>query len=129
MPIGAEAYIDGDEASPVPIRAARRLGAGVVIAVDVSAFLAQTPPGVPREWIEKDERRARQIAAEAPEAAVLLHPDIGYYAGHDEAYRRRVIGTAEACTRARMDAIVAAVRRAGSQPSSTARRPSGEASR
>ncbi len=124
--IGAEAYIDGDEASPVPIRVARRLGARVVIAVDVSAYLAQTPSGVPREWVEKDERRARQIAAEAPEAAVLLHPDIGYYAGHDEAYRRRVMGTAEAYTRERMGAIVAAVRR---QPSSSARTPSGEASR
>jgi predicted acylesterase/phospholipase RssA len=50
----------------VPIRAARRLGARVVIAVDVSAYAEDTPAGVPREWVEKDERRAKQVAAEAP---------------------------------------------------------------
>src|SRR6185503_3592653 len=33
--ISGETYVDGDEASPVPIRAARRLGARVVIAIDV----------------------------------------------------------------------------------------------
>lgn len=128
--IGAEQYVDGDEAAPVPIRAARALGAKVVIAVDVSAYAASTPPDVPREWVEKDERRARQVAAEAPAADVLLHPDIGYYAGHDEEYRRRVMGIAESYTRSRMPAILAAIAAAGGpQASSTARMPAGEASR
>ena len=54
MQVGDQQYIDGDEAAPVPIRAARALGAKFVIAVDVSAFEADTPPGVPQEWIEKD---------------------------------------------------------------------------
>jgi len=107
--VGNEMYIDGDEASPVPIRVARQLGAQVVIAVDVSAYLEETPPGVPQEWIDKDERRARQIRAEAPEADVMIHPDIGYYAGHDEDYRRRVIGIAERVTREEMPKILAAV--------------------
>ena len=87
VPVGDELYVDGDEASPVPIRVARQLGAEIVIAVDVSAYLTETPAGVPHEWVEKDARRARQIAAEAPEADVMLHPDIGYYAGHNEEYR------------------------------------------
>ena len=78
--ISGEAYVDGDVVSPVPIRAARRMGARVVIAVDVSAYVQKTPAGVPAEWVEKDARRAKQIAAEAPEADVLIHPDIGYYA-------------------------------------------------
>lgn len=132
--IGADHFVDGDEASPVPIVAARALGAKVVIAVDVSAYAASTPPGVPREWIVKDERRARQVAAEAPAADVLLHPDIGYYAGHDEEYRRRVMRIAESYTRSRMPAIRAALSAAGVVPAgaqtpSTARMPSGEASR
>ena len=126
--IGAAEYIDGDEASPVPIRVARSLGARVVIAVDVSAYAADTPPDAPREWVEKDARRARQVAAEAHEADVLLHPNIGYYAGHDEAYRRRVIALAERYTRERLPAIRAALARAGLQ-SGTARMPSAEASR
>ena len=109
--ISGEAYVDGDVASPVPIRAARRMGARVVIAVDVSAYVQKTPAGVPAEWVEKDVRRAKQIAAEAPEADVLIHPDIGYYAGHDEAYRRRVIEIAYRAARERVPAVLAAVAR------------------
>lgn len=110
--IGDDHYMDGDEASPVPILAARALGAKVVIAVDVSAHLESTPPGMPREWVVKDERRARQIRHEAPAADVLLHPDLGYYAGHDESYRRRVMQVAERFTRERMPAIRAAMAKA-----------------
>ena len=106
-----EAYVDGDESSPVPIRAARRMGARVVIAVDVSAYVQKTPAGVPAEWVEKDARRAKQVAAEAPEADVLIHPDLGYYAGHNEAYRRRVIAIAYDAARERLPAMLAAVAR------------------
>jgi NTE family protein len=133
--VAGETYVDGDEASPVPIHAARALGARVVIAVDVSAYASETPPGVPREWVQKDARRALQVAAEAPEADVLIHPDIGYYAGHDDAYRHRVIAAAERATEAKMPAIRAALARgvphasAGAQNSSTARMPAGLASR
>ncbi|HSN21396.1 MAG TPA: patatin-like phospholipase family protein [Usitatibacter sp.] len=107
--IGADMYADGDELSPVPIRAARALGAQFVIAVDVSAYPETTPPGVPQAWIDKDARRARQVKAEAPYADVLLHPDIGYYAGFSESYRRRVMSTAETYTRSRMPQIRAAL--------------------
>jgi len=127
VPVGGELYIDGDEASPVPIRVARQLGAEIVIAVDMSAYLEETPPGVPREWVAKDERRRRQIDAEAPGADILLHPDIGYYAGHNEEYRKRVIAAAERYTRQRLPEIKAVMAR-GQKPS-TARIPSGETSR
>lgn len=130
--IGDDMYVDGDEVSPVPIHAARMLGAKVVIAVDVSAYAEETPAGVPQEWIDKDARRARQVRAEAPEADVLLHPDIGYYAGHTEQYRRHVIATAEKAAREKIPAIRAALARAGvplAQGASTARMPAGDASR
>jgi NTE family protein len=139
--IGAETYVDGDEASPVPIHAARLLGAKVVIAVDVSAYAADTPSTALREWVVKDERRARQVASEAGEADVLVHPNIGYYAGHTEPYRRRVIEIAERFTREQVPAIQLALARAGLSPaqsvqapervqnSPTARIPAGEASR
>jgi NTE family protein len=127
--VGDDYFVDADEASPVPIRAARRLGAQVVVAVDVSAYVEDTPPGVPREWVVKDERRARQVAAEAREADVLVHPNIGYYAGHTEPYRRNVIAVAERVTREKLPAIRAALARAGIQNVSTARSPAGEASR
>ena len=111
--VGDETYVDGDEASPVPIRVARSLGAKLVIAVDVSAYESTTPPNAPREWVEMDARRAKQVAAEAPGADVLLHPDIGYYAGHSEEYRWRVMGAAEKYTRAQLPVIRAAYAKAG----------------
>ncbi len=107
--IAGELYADGDEVSPVPIRAARRMGARFVVAVDVSAYASRTPPGVPQAWIDRDARRARQVAAEAPEADLLLHPDIGYFAGFDDEYRRRVIGLAERYARGRAEEIRAAL--------------------
>ena len=110
--ISGESYVDGDVASPVPIRAARRMGARVVIAVDVSAYAENTPAGVPAEWIRKDARRAQQVAREAPEADVLIHPDIGYYAGGSEEYRHRVIMAAERAARAQLPALLAAAARA-----------------
>jgi NTE family protein len=129
--VGEDMYTDSDELSPVPIRLARSLGAHVVIAVDVSAFEKDTPAGVPQEWIVKDARRAKQVAAEAPAADVLLHPNIGYYAGQNEAYRRRVIATAEKYTLEHIAAIRAAIARAGtaSNQAAMARSPVGEASR
>jgi NTE family protein len=129
--IDGQQYIDGDEASPVPIRAARALGAKVVIAVDVSAYLEDTPQGVPQDWVAKDERRARQILAEAPYADVMIHPNIGYFAGQNESYRKRVIAIAERVTRERMPAIKSALVKAGVPlaQSATERSPEGVASR
>lgn len=132
--IGAETYVDADEASPVPIRVARALGARAVIAVDVSAHEKDTPPGARPEWIAKDARRAKQVAAEASQADILLHPNIGYYAGHDEKYRRRVIAAAEAYTREKLPEIrkaLAAAAQGGpiAQPAPTARNPEAVASR
>jgi len=126
--IGSDDFVDGDEVSPVPIRAAREMGARFVIAVDVSAFPEDTPPSAPRDWVEKDARRAAQVAREAAGADVMLHPNIGYYAGHSDDYRRRVIAIAEDYTRARMPAIHAALARAA-QAAVTERMPSGVTSR
>ena len=130
--IGNDTYVDGDETSPVPIRVARKLGAKVVIAVDVSAYAEDTPSGVPQAWIDKDARRAKQVAAEAPMADVLIHPNIGYYAGENEAYRRRVIGVAEDVARKDIEKIRLALLKAGieaPQAASTARSPAADASR
>jgi NTE family protein len=132
--VGDQFYVDGDEASPVPIRAARALGARFVIAVDVSAFEKDTPAGVPQEWIDKDARRLRQITKEASEADVILHPNIGYYAGYKEAYRKHVIDVAEQYTREQLPTIRAKFAAAGlaleaPQTASTDLIPSGRASR
>lgn len=84
-------YIDGDEVSPVPIRVAKDLGADVIIAVDVSAHLASTPPEAPQHWRARDQRRAGQVQSEIALANVVVHPDLGYYADIREAYRQKCI--------------------------------------
>lgn len=104
-------YIDGDELTPLPIRVARNLGAQVVIAVNVSEYMEDTPPGVPQEWITKGVRRARAVDEEAPLADVIIHPNTGYYTDVRYEYRVRSIATAEAETRRLLPAIRAAVAR------------------
>jgi NTE family protein len=109
---GGETYVDGDESSPVPVRAARKLGAVVVIAVDVSAYVENTPQSVPEEWRARDRKRAAMIAAESGGADVVIHPDIGYYAGGSVEYRKKLIAIAEQATREALPAIQAAIARA-----------------
>jgi NTE family protein len=119
-------YIDGDVASPVPVRAARTLGADVVIAIDISARVDQIPQGVPDDWVRTDRERRRRIDAEVATADVGIHPDLGYFAGTSAEYRVRVITAAAEATRAalpRIRSAIASKRAAGvsaSTPASTA---------
>ena len=119
-------YIDGDVASPVPVRAARTLGARVVVAVDISARPERAPAGVPEDWLRRDRERRVQIDAEAAGADVLIHPDIGYFAGSSGSYRERVIAAAAEATRAalpRINAALLKLRSSGDAPPATAVKP------
>ena len=107
--IGGVTYVDGDVASPVPVRAARLLGAEVVIAVDISANLDNVPQSVPDGWLRVDRARRMRIDAESRLAEVLIHPDIGYYAGTSGNYRARAIAAAAEATRAALPSIKAAI--------------------
>jgi NTE family protein len=107
--IAGETYVDGDVASPVPVRAARLLGAEVVIAVDISARVDNAPKSAPDEWLRRDRDRRARIDIEVKGADVLIHPDIGYYAGTSGSYRERVIAAAAAATRAAVPRITAAL--------------------
>ncbi|MEO8101147.1 MAG: patatin-like phospholipase family protein [Betaproteobacteria bacterium] len=98
-------YQDGDEAQPVPIRVARELGARVVIAVDVSAYVQAIPADAPAAWATRDRARAAKVAGQAAHADVLIHPDLGYYAGINEAYRRKCIQRGEEAARAALPKI------------------------
>jgi NTE family protein len=102
-------YVDGDVASPVPVRAARTLGADVVIAVDISARVDNVPQGVPDDWLRTDRDRRKRIDAEVASAEVLIHPDIGYFAGTSGNYRTRVIAAAAEATRVALPRIRSAI--------------------
>ena len=82
----------------MPVQAALALGAKRVIAVDVSAILESTPPDVPLDWREGDVRMRRLADAQTRDADLLIHPELGYYAGGSRAYRERVIAIAYEAT-------------------------------
>lgn len=105
-------YHDGDEAAPVPIKVARELGADVVIAVDVSAYVSAIPSEVPDDWGTRDRKRAAMVETEKQYADVLIHPDLGYYASISDSYRRMGIKRGEEAARAALPAIRAAIRAA-----------------
>jgi NTE family protein len=105
--INGVAYEDGDMVSPVPIRVARALGASRVVAVDVSAFLEDTPDRVPESWKLRDAERRTIIDGEAKDADLLLRIRTPYYAGASREYRETLIGLAEAQTRAALPRVLA----------------------
>jgi NTE family protein len=88
--IHGERYVDADLHLPLPVRLARSLGAARVLAVDCSAYEDRAPAGTER-WREADLRKRALTRPDAQAADVLLHPDIGYWAGMSREYRERLI--------------------------------------
>jgi len=110
--IGAEDYVDGVVASPVPIRAARSLGAQIVIAVNVLPYVQNLPQGASPGRGGFMQRRKQLFDAEAPAADVVIHPVFtvaGSSMSVSEEYRRAVIAAAEAATRAALPRIREAI--------------------
>ncbi len=90
-------YVDGELVAPVPIRVARRLGAEVVIAIDVQAKLDEAPlmPNYPTDWLTLGALKRRLVDTEIDESTVLIQPALPYYAGFSNAYKRRLIAAGE----------------------------------
>jgi NTE family protein len=79
--------VDADLVSPLPVRAARDLGARKVIAVDVAVHMDKPrPPGAER-YLEGDRAKREQIDAEARLADLVLHPYFGYWVNLSREYR------------------------------------------
>lgn len=76
--IGGHEYVDGGLVSPVPARVARRLGADVVIAVDISTRPDRQPTGGTVDVLMQTFAiMGRSIAAlELPDADVVIRPGI-----------------------------------------------------
>jgi NTE family protein len=91
--IGTHEYVDGGLVSPVPVRVARRLGADVVIAVDISAqpAVADTS-GMVSVLLQTFSIMGRTIAGfEEQDADVLLRPALPLMAGSDFAGRNAAV--------------------------------------
>ena len=91
--IGTHEYVDGGLASPVPVRAARDMGADIVIAVDIS----QLPDGgatgdALHMLLQTFSIMSRSInELELKEAEVALHPRLVGVAGTDFTLRKKNI--------------------------------------
>jgi NTE family protein len=97
-------HVDADWHAPLPVRVARALGARKVLAVDASARIEGAPAGAER-WRDDDLRKRALIAPDARAADLVLHPDIGYWAGFSRDYRERVIEAGRRAAHARADAL------------------------
>ena len=104
--IQGQRYLDADLLLPLPVRLARGLGARRVLAVDVSAHEDKAPPGTER-WRDADLRKRALTAPDARNADLLLHPDIGYYAGMRRAWREMAVQQGYQQTMARRAQLLA----------------------
>ena len=88
--IRGETYIDADNVSPLPVRAARALGATRVLAVDASAHVERAPPAAVR-YREGDLKKQALVEADARHADLVIKPDFGYWVSFSQEFRERAI--------------------------------------
>lgn len=91
--IGDRLYVDGGVVSPVAVDAAKRLGADVVIAVDISADVGGTPPETTIETIMQSISimYARLAAIQLGRAEVVVRPKVGHIGAADFSKRHEAI--------------------------------------
>jgi len=78
---------DADVSSPLPVKAARLLGARRVLAVDVAVHMDRERPTGAERYLEGDIAKRAQIDAEARLADLVLHPYFGYWVNLSRSYR------------------------------------------
>ncbi len=93
-------YVDGGVITPVPVRVARRLGADIVIAVDISAKpSALKNPGAIDIAMQSVTILGETVAAfETAEADVLIRPRVGHISSSDFASRNLLVLEGEQAT-------------------------------
>ncbi len=111
--IGGHEYVDGGLVSPVPARTARRLGADVVIAVDISKKPAyQSTAGAFDILMQTFTIMGQVIArSELSDADVVLEPAVSAIGSTDFAARESSILEGEQAVAAQANAIMAALAR------------------
>ena len=91
--IGDKAYVDGGVVSPVAVDAARKAGADVVIAVDISAGVAgAVPQGILDTILQSiDIMYAKIAAAQIKNADVVIRPQVSQIGSGDFDKRNEAI--------------------------------------
>jgi NTE family protein len=119
--ISGKTYVDGGLVNPVAVDVARRYGADVVIAVDVSAGRNMTVPQGTIDTILQsvDIMHARISHLQLFQADVVIKPDVGHIGASDFAKKHAAIIEGEKATAAAIPAIQAVLmkfRQAGRIP-------------
>ena len=112
--VGGREFVDGGLVSPVPARTARRLGADVVIAVDISKKPAfQSTTGAFDILLQSFNIMSSVIArSELGDADIVLQPAVDSIGSTDFAARESSIHEGEQAVAAQADAILAVLARA-----------------
>lgn len=91
--LGADEYVDGGLISPLPVMAAKKLGADYVIAVDVSAPSENVNLHGMFELLMQsfDIMGQSLIRMESEKADIVIHPDLRKFSSTDFQLRRELI--------------------------------------
>jgi NTE family protein len=91
--ISERIYVDGGVVSPVPVEAAKRFGADVVIAVDVSAGAERTQPEGTIETILQSINimYSKLSAIQLAKADVVIKPKVGHISSSDFSKKHEAI--------------------------------------
>jgi NTE family protein len=105
--IGDRTYVDGGVVSPVAVDAARRMGADVVIAVDISGEVSGVTPETTLDTIFQSVNvmYAKIAANQLSRADVVIHPKVGYIASGDFTKRHEAILEGETAAQAALPKI------------------------
>lgn len=105
--IGNKAHVDGGVVSPVAVDVARRYGADVVIAVDISSSLSSAAPAGTIETIMQaiDIMYNKMAVIQLKSADVLIKPKVGYIGSSDFTKRHEAIMEGEKAAADAMPAI------------------------
>jgi len=105
--IAGNEYVDGGVVSPVAVEAARRYGADIVIAVDISADLDTRPPQNTIDTILQSITimYSKLSAAQLSRADVVIRPKVGYIGPADFDKRHEAIMEGEKAALAALPAI------------------------
>jgi len=105
--IGDKYYVDGGVVNPLPADVARRFGADVVIAVDISSSVGTTVPKGTVETIMQaiDIMYNKMAAVQMKHADVVIKPKVGHIGSSDFAKRHEAIMEGEKAAVEAMPAI------------------------
>ena len=98
--ISGKVYVDGGVVSPVAVEAARRLGADVVIAVDLSSDVDESVPKGTIDTILQaiNIMHSKLSAIQLAKADVVIKPKVGYIGGADFSKRHEATLEGEKAT-------------------------------